>query len=41
MEVGDTYRRALGNIEGSEGDGNSTGSPIKSTNLNHWELSRV
>jgi hypothetical protein len=37
-EVGDTYGRVRGRIEGTKGDGNLIGRPIALTNLDPWEL---
>lgn len=39
MEVRGTYGRVGRMIEGPEGDGNSTGRSIESTNLDAWQLS--
>ena len=39
MEGRDTYGRVVGRIKGREVDENSTGRPIKSTNLDPWKLS--
>jgi len=38
-EVGGSYGRVGGRIEGSEGDANTTGGPTESTHLAFWELS--
>jgi hypothetical protein len=38
IEVRDPYGRAKGTIEGPEGDGNRTGRPTVSTNLDPWKL---
>ena len=40
-KVGDPYRRVRGRIEGTEGNGNPTGRPTVSTNLNPKELYRT
>jgi hypothetical protein len=37
-EVGDTYGKVRGRIDGPQGDGNPTGRPTVSTNLDPWEL---
>ena len=37
-EVGASYGRVRGRIEGTEGDGNPIGRPTVSTNLDPWEL---
>lgn len=37
-EVGSSYSRIRGRIEGAEGDGNPIGTPTVSTKLYHWEL---
>jgi hypothetical protein len=38
MKVRDTCRRVKGSIEGPQGNGNTTGRPTVSTNLDTWEL---
>jgi hypothetical protein len=38
MEGGDPSGRVMGRIEGPEGNGNPTGRPKVSTNLEPWEL---
>ena len=37
-EVRDPYRRVRGRTEGPQGDGNPTGRPTVSTNLDPWKL---
>jgi hypothetical protein len=37
-EVGDPYGRAKGRIKGTKDDGNPTGRPTVSTNLDPWEF---
>ena len=37
-EVREPYGRVRGRIEGTEQDGNPTGKPTVSTNLDSWEL---
>lgn len=41
MELGDSYGRIGGRIAVPEGDGNSTGKPIESTNLDPWGSQRL
>jgi hypothetical protein len=41
MEVGDSYGRVGGRIEGPEWDRNSTGRPTESTNLDLWSSQRL
>jgi hypothetical protein len=41
MELRDSYGRVWGRIKAPEGDRNSTGKPIKSTNLDFWGLSET
>ena len=41
MDLGDSYGRVGGRIEGPEGDRNFTGRPTKSINLVFWQLSET
>jgi hypothetical protein len=38
MELGNSYRKVGGRIEGPEGDETSTGRPTEPTNLDPWHL---
>jgi hypothetical protein len=40
-EIWDTYERVGGRIEGPDGEGNPTGRPTESTNLDPLELSET
>ena len=41
MNIGDSYGRVSGRVEGPEDDRNSTAKPIESNNLDSWQLSET